>query len=84
MHLEDTVQLGQTRRLFLLPGGRPLRLGRGDSGTGSAGTVNSCVGGDSAGSCGACGFSAGDGLGTEGAGADSSTATGTSSRLCSS
>ena len=36
-HLEDAVQFGQTRGLFLLPAGRPLLLGAGGSGGGSVG-----------------------------------------------
>ena len=40
-HLEDAVQFEQTQGLFLLPGGRPVFLGAGGSGTGSAGVANS-------------------------------------------
>ena len=76
-HLELAVQLGQTRGLFLLPGGRPLLLGGGGSGSGSAGAVESNGGTGSLNDGCVCGIRAG--VGTRGAGAgvvSSSTVTG--------
>ena len=40
------MQFGQTRGLFLLPGGRPRPLGVGGSGAGSAGGAKSSGGGN--------------------------------------
>ena len=59
--LEDAVQLGQTRGLFLLQGGQPLFLKGVGSGTCSAEGGNSSMGGPSTGGCSACGSKAGAG-----------------------
>ena len=66
--LEDAVQFGQTRGLFLLSGGPPLLLEENGSGAGSAGGDNSSVGGILAEGCGACGSIAAVGSNARGVG----------------
>ena len=86
-HLEDAAEFGQTRGLFLLPGGRPLLLEGSGSGTGSAGGANSSGGGKSSEGCGACGSGAGaTGVGSNAGGTrtGSWTATGIGPQLSSS